>query len=105
MGRFRQYAAESCFDGQWFVMTSPYRLSSKRYATKGEAERAIKANRQKERVRSQRLAAAWRAQLEAARAEGRAQGRRWAIDDACGLLDEPHRSTVRALAPDTGGAS
>jgi len=41
--------------------------------------------------------------LDAARAEGEAAGYRRAIDDACGLLDEPHRSTVRALAPDTGG--
>jgi hypothetical protein len=37
--------------------------------------------------------------LDAARAEGEAAGYRRAIDDACGLLDEPHRSTVRALAP------
>jgi hypothetical protein len=43
------------------------------------------------------------AALAQARAEGEAAGYRRAIDDACGLLDEPHRPTVRALAPDTGG--
>ena len=42
--------------------------------------------------------------VKAACAEGEAAGYRRAIDDACGLLDEPNRSTVRALAPDTGGA-
>lgn len=51
-----------------------------------------------------RAEAALAAALAKARAEGEAAGYRRAIDDACGLLDEPHRSTVRELAPDVGGA-